>query len=106
MPANSVQYYRDVGSYVLAGTVSVEAAKAFFAELYNNGTPVITHYILATPVETPLSASEIAAYRAMMSQYPNTTVYNDAGAGMAVDYIADTKNYIDGKLAAIAAATL
>lgn len=40
--------------------------------------------------ETPLSAAELASYRAMMSQYPNTTVYNDAGAGMTVEY-ADIK---------------
>ena len=63
-------------------------------------------YAMQDPIETPIQADELAAYRAMTSQYPNTTVYNDSGAGMAVDYIADTKNYIDKKLAAIAAATL
>jgi len=26
--------------------------------------------------------------------YPNTTVLNDAGAYMEVEYVADTKNYI------------
>lgn len=61
---------------------------------------------LATPVETALTEEELAAYAAMTSQYPNTTVINDAGAGMSIGYIADTKNYIDQKLAAIAAATV
>lgn len=60
--------------------------------------------ILATPVETPLSATEIAAYRALHSNYPNTGVYNDAGAHMAVSYNADTKTYIDNKFAALSAA--
>lgn len=69
-------------------------------------SPMKVYYKLATPIETPIPADELAAFRAMTSQYPNTTVYNDAGAGMAVDYIADTRNYIDQKLAAIAAATL
>ena len=67
---------------------------------------VKVQYILAAPIETPLSADELAAYRAMTSHKPNTTLCNDAGAGMAVDYIADTKNYIDKKIAAIAAAAL
>lgn len=62
--------------------------------------------VLRLPIETPLSAEELTAYRAMTSQYPSTTVYNDAGAGMAVQYIADTKTYIDKKIAAIAAATV
>lgn len=61
---------------------------------------------LETPVETPLSAETMAAYYALHSNKPTTTVYNDAGTGMAVKYVADTKNYIDQKLAAISAAVL
>lgn len=80
--------------------------KAYLSAQYAAGNPVKVAYALAEPIETPIPADELAAYRAMTSQYPNTTVYNGAGAGMAVDYIADTKNYIDKKIAAIAAATL
>lgn len=58
-------------------------------------------YILATPTETALSETEIAAYRALHSNYPNTTVLNDAGAHMVVKYAADTKLYIDNKIAAL-----
>lgn len=58
---------------------------------------------IATPVEKPLSADELYAYNAMTSQKLTTTVCNDAGVDMAVDYIADTKAYIDKQLAAIAA---
>lgn len=63
-------------------------------------------YADQTPGYTPVSAEEMAAYRAMKTLKPHTTVYNDAGTVMHVDYIADTKNYIDQKLAAIAVATL
>lgn len=38
------------------------------------------------PIFTPLSPEEIAAYRALHTYSPNTTVVNDAGAGMAVSY--------------------
>jgi hypothetical protein len=56
---------------------------------------------LTTPIETPLSETEIAAYRALHSNYPNTTVLNNAGAHMVVKYAADTKRYIDNKIAAL-----
>lgn len=58
-------------------------------------------YILATPIETPLTEAEIAAYRALHTNYPNTTVLNDSGAHMVVKYTADTKRYIDNKIAAL-----
>lgn len=60
-------------------------------------------YALATPMETAIDDETLAAYAAMASQKPTTTVYNDVGAGMAVDYIADTQTYIDNKFAALAA---
>lgn len=43
-------------------------------------------YIIETPIETPLSAEELAQYSALHTNYPNTTIYNDAGAGMQVKY--------------------
>lgn len=56
-------------------------------------------YQLAEPTETPLTAEEIAAYRALHTNYPNTTIYNDDGAEMVAEYNADTKTYIDNKIA-------
>lgn len=38
------------------------------------------------PIVTPLSPEEIAAYRALHTYEPTTTITNDAGAGMAVSY--------------------
>lgn len=60
--------------------------------------PVTVVCKLAAPIETPLSEAEIAAYRNLHSNYPNTTVLNDAGAPMVVKYAADTKLYIDNKI--------
>ena len=58
--------------------------------------PTVVVYALATPVETPLSDA-----LSLRSNYHHTTVLNDGGAGMAVDYIADTKIYIDNKLSGV-----
>lgn len=62
-------------------------------------SPFIIRYILAAPIETNLTAEELEAYKALHTNYPNTTVINDAGAYMELDYVADTKNYIDNKFA-------
>ena len=43
-------------------------------------------YQLSTPVETPLSASELSAYAALRTYSPTTDVSNDAGAWMKVGY--------------------
>lgn len=76
-----------------------DTAETFKAYLASNNCEAV--YVLKNPIETPLSASELAAYRAMTSQKPTTTVYNDAGAGLGVDYIADTRNYIDQRISAL-----
>jgi hypothetical protein len=78
--------------------------KTWLAEQHTSGTPVTVQYELETPVETPMSAEEIAAYAALHTNKPNTTVYNDAGAGMKLEYVADTKLYIDNKFTELAAA--
>jgi len=63
--------------------------------------PVTVMYTIS-PTETPLSAEELAQYAALHTNKPNTTVYNDAGAGMKLEYTADTKTYIDNKFTELA----
>ena len=75
---------------------AVDEFKAYLA--YN---PMIVIYQLATPNERPLSEPELAAYRALHTNKPNTTILNDSGAHMKVDYTADTRLYIDNKIAAL-----
>lgn len=66
---------------------------AFRAWLAAN--PVTLYFPLATPVETPIPADELAAFRAMRSFKPTTSFFTDCGAEVAVEYIADTKRYIN-----------
>jgi hypothetical protein len=80
---------------------SAEEFKALLTEWNTDGKPLTVVYVPTEPIETPLSETEIAAYRALHSNYPNTTVLNDAGAHMVVKYAADTKLYIDNKIAAM-----
>ena len=78
---------------------STEALRAFLAN-----DPMKVVYVLATPIETVLTAEILDAYAALHTNYPNTTVFNDTGAGMEVKYVADTKLYIDHKFTELAAA--
>lgn len=62
---------------------------------FSEDNPLIVNYPLATPIETPLTDEEIAAYKALHMYKPNTTIYNSEGADMSVDYIADPEIYIE-----------
>lgn len=55
---------------------------------------MLVYYILATPIETPLSDEEIAAYKALHTNKPTTTIMNSENVHMKVKYVADTKNHI------------
>lgn len=65
------------------------------AELAANGSPLNFLCVRSTPIETPLTAEEITAFKSLCTNYPNTTILNDAGAWMSVKYNADTKSYIE-----------
>lgn len=69
-----------------------------------NAKPLAIIYARVTPVETALTTEELQAFRALHSNKPTTTVLNDAGAWMAVEYAADPKLYIDRKIAELVAA--
>ena len=58
---------------------------------------VVVWYPLDTFIERDLTPEEIAAYKALRTYSPTTVITNDAGAGMEVTYVADTKAYIDKK---------
>ena len=60
-------------------------------------------YQLESDKKTDISAEKLAEYAAMYTNYPSTTVYNDADAGMEVKYVADTKLYVDNKFNVLAA---
>ena len=78
---------------------TVDELKAYLAE-----NPIEVLVPLKDSTENELSAEELATYVAPHTNKPNTTIYNDAGTGMEVSYVADTKAYIDNKFAELAAA--
>jgi hypothetical protein len=49
----------------------------------------ILFYALATPIETPLTPDEIAAYKALTAYGPDTVVQASDGAGIKLDYQRD-----------------
>ena len=63
-------------------------------------------YQLGSSIETELSPEEIQAYKGMHTNRPNTTISNNYDTYMGVDYIVDTKMYIDSKFAELQQAIL
>ena len=78
---------------------SVDASNAdnssFFNTWWASNDNATVLYQLATPIETPLSEEELAAYAKLHTYRGNTTVSNDAGAWMDIEYVMDAKKYID-----------
>lgn len=61
--------------------------------------------ILATPIETPLTPAEIAAYKALTAYAPNTVVQASDGAGIKLDYQRDVNLVVKNLEDAIASMT-
>ena len=80
---------------------TIEELNAFCVQKSTEGNPLTIMYVMDTPIETPLSPEEIAAYRALTT-YPGATVVSTAEdvAGLDVRYVADAQKYIDDRLTA------
>lgn len=87
--------------YINVGYLMQENTEAELLRFLNEHKPTL-YYILETPIITPLSADEIASYKALKSNYKVTSVMNDCGAFTEFSYNADTKLYIDNKFAELA----
>ena len=61
--------------------------------------------ILATPIETPLTSAEIAAYKALTAYAPDTVVQASDGAGVKLDYQRDVNLVVKNLEDAIASMT-
>lgn len=66
----------------LGDTYNTEEAVEQFIEK----NEIVVYYAAEPPIETPLSPSDLAAYKAMRTYSPTTTVNNDAEAWMKVEY--------------------
>lgn len=62
-------------------------------------------YELATPIETPLTPAEIAAYKALTAYAPDTVVQASDGAGIKLDYQRDVNLVVKNLEDAIASMT-
>ena len=90
---NDKRYFR---AY-FKGYADIDSLNASFA------TNPMTIIYPSTQTETPLTAEEIEAFKQLHTYYPTTTITNSENAEMGVEYVADTKNYIDQKLASLVA---
>ena len=65
----------------------------------------LAQYVLATPIETPLTPSEITAYKALTAYGPDTVVQAGDGAGVKLEYQRDVNIAIKKLEDAIASMT-
>lgn len=82
--------------YLTTGHETVEELKAWLKE-----NPVTVIYGLAYPIETDIPEETMTAYRNLYTNYPSTVIQNDSGAGMEVEYVADTKQFILDQIKAL-----
>lgn len=72
---------------------------------YLHQTPMSLTAILATPIETPLTPDEIAAYKALTAYGPDTVVQAGDGAGVKLEYQRDVNIVVKNLEDAIASMT-
>lgn len=82
---NNGAFYQNRDRFFFGSGMTLNAWKAHL-----QSKPLQLVYILSTPIETPLTAEEITAFKALRTNRPNTTILNDAGAWMTAKYNADT----------------
>lgn len=63
-----------------------DSIAAYIMEQHENGSPLTMYYIVATPIETTLTADQLAAYKQLHTYKGTTIIDNDAGAYMSVRY--------------------
>lgn len=91
----SVTPYTSWTSCVMSGTLYLKNVKKpdgnFYTaeELKALALDVDAVYQLATPIETPLTPAEIAAYKALTMHGPDTVVQASDGAGVKLEYQRD-----------------
>lgn len=86
-------------SKTLGICTTLEEFKTWFNE------NVVLYKILATPIETPLTPAEIAAYKALTAYAPDTVVQASDGAGVKLEYQRDVNIVIKKFEDAIASMT-
>ena len=77
---------------------TLESWRQLLGEWNAQESPLNGVFALASPIETPLSEEELAAFAALRTYRGSTTVSNDASAHMEIEYVMDAKKYIDSMI--------
>lgn len=73
-------------------------ATQFRKWLIDNNVQIIEQI---NPIETDIPEETMTAYRKLYTNYPSAVIQNDSGAGMEVEYVADTKQFILDQIKAL-----
>lgn len=92
-------------SYLGLSEASTDDERKTALVKYFTNKPCRVVYRIATPIETPLTPAEIAAYKALTTYAPNTVVQAADGAGLKLDYQRDVNIVIKKLEDAIASMT-
>ena len=98
-----VSFNKDIPHFYVDKT-NVQAFIPIGAKNPEEGEYIVL-YALATPIETPLTPAEIAAYKALTAYAPNTVVQAADGVGLKLDYQRDVNIVIKNLEDAIASMT-
>lgn len=104
---NKLQFLVSFTKDTLHFYVDVSSAQVFIpigAKTPEEGEYIL-FYALATPIETPLTPAEIAAYKALTAYAPDTVVQASDGAGVKLEYQRDVNIAIKKLEDAIASMT-
>lgn len=82
----------NLASYDVAGL------QAYTKALYDAGTPITFTFLADTPVITELTTEQVQAFVDLNSYKPNTVVTMDDMGDVVIEYVADTKKYIDNSV--------
>lgn len=91
--------YKETFAPVFKPHGAINEISKFKSWLSENPTTIL--YILSTPIETDIPEETMNAYRKLYTNYPSTVIQNDSGAGMEVEYVADTKQFILDQIKAL-----
>lgn len=111
-PVNAIGFVEDnsvdltiENSYLGLSEASTNAERKTALVKYFTDNPCHVVYRIATPIETPLTPDEIAAYKALTAYGPDTVVQAGDGAGVKLDYQRDVNLVVKNLEDAIASMT-
>ena len=92
-------------SYLGLNEASTENDRKTALVKYFTAKPCRVVYRIATPIETPLTPAELAAYKALTTYAPDTVVQASDGAGVKLEYQRDVNIVVKNLEDAIASMT-